>query len=369
MPKDDQRASGPEVPFVWDSLDGAAKTAGSSAEPRDAVERRRGSRRRSLLIGSGVLVLAAGAVAAGAFATHQHPVTAGTAAMTLPSSLVPGRGGVSNLPGGPSTRPYASRSATPKAKRATASARRNTAAAQTPHSAAATAPHAGPGSAVAAAPASPARPTLPAPAGEWLLNQTTGNTAFDSTGAHDGTAEDGWFSGTCFLVNGTNSQMFTDGPVLSTGSGGSFTVSAWVDMTALPAGGSYDETAVSQDGGEDSGFYLQYTEPADRWAFSRVADDGQNPTAYRALSASEPALSTWTHLVGVYNAANHTEYLYVNGVAQGTATDPTPFAANGDLAVGRAQFNGQDTDWLKGGVKQVEVFDTALDAAQVSELS
>jgi hypothetical protein len=360
------------IPFVWDSAkndDDAAETPPPSSEPRDAAERRRGSRRRSLLIGSGVLVLAAGAVgAAGAFSAHQqHTVTTGAASMTVPTSpLIPG----------PSTRPYASRSATPKATHATASARKNTAAAQTLHSVAASSSRAGSGSVAdppvvgaPAVPASPARPALPAPTGEWLLNQTAGNTAFDSTGAHDGTAEDGWFSGTCFLVNGTNSQMFTNGPVLSTGSGQSFTVSAWVDMTALPASGSYDETAVSQDGGEDSGFYLQYTEPADRWAFSRVADNGENPTAYRALSASEPSLSTWTHLVGVYNAANHTEYLYVNGVAQGTATDPTPFAATGDLAVGRAQFNGQDTDWLKGGVKQVEVFGTALDAAQVSELS
>ena len=316
-----------------------------------------------------MLVLAAGAVgAAAAFSTHQqHTVTTGAASMTVvPSSLIPG----------PSTRPYASRSATPKATHATASAQKNTAAAKTLRSAAAASSNAGSGSVAEpavvgapAVPASPARPALPAPAGEWLLNQTTGNTAVDSTGAHDGTAEDGWFSGTCFLVNGTNSQMFTNGPVLSTGSGHSFTVSAWVDMTALPASGSYDETAVSQDGGQDSGFYLQYTEPADRWAFSRVADNGENPTAYRALSASEPSLSTWTHLVGVYNAANHTEYLYVNGVAQGTATDPTPFAASGDLAVGRAQYNGQDTDWLKGGVKRVEVFGTALDAAQVSELS
>jgi Concanavalin A-like lectin/glucanases superfamily len=380
MPKDEQRASGPQSQFVWDSAngaDGAAETPSAQtqtpsaqtppAEPRDAVERRGRSRRRSLLIGSGVLVLVAGAVgAAGAFSAHRHSVTTGTAAMTLPSTLV------SNLPTGPSTRPYASRSATPNARRASPSAQKNTGAAQTRTSAAASNPRASSGSGVAGAaavPASPARPALPAPAGEWLLNQTTGNTAVDSTGAHNGWATDGWFSGTCLLVNGTNSQMYTDGPVLATGSGDSFTVSAWVDMTALPPSGTYDETAVSQDGGTDSGFYLQYTEPADRWAFSRAATDSTNPNAYRALSASAPSLGTWTHLVGVYNAANDTEYLYVDGVQQGTATDPTPFAAPGDLAVGRAQYNGQDSDWLKGGIKQVEVFNTALDAAQVAELS
>jgi hypothetical protein len=35
----------------------------------------------------------------------------------------------------------------------------------------------------------------------------------------------------------------------------------------------------------------------------------------------------------------------------------------------RARYNGQDTDWLDGAVKKVEVFDVALTAAQVSALS
>jgi hypothetical protein len=245
---------------------------------------------------------------------------------------------------------------------ATPTAPHSTAAAQQENTAAAPVTSSAP--AVLSAP-----PAVPAPAGDWLLNQTVGNTAVDSTGAHNGTAQDGWWAGGALLVNGTNSQIYTKGPVLSTGSGASFTVSAWVDMTALPAGGQSDETAVSQDGGVNSGFYLQYTEPANRWAFSRVAGDSDNPSAYRALSASAPALSTWTHLVGVYDAADNTQYLYVNGVAQGTATDPTPFAAPGDLAIGRAQYNGQETDWLKGAIKKVEVFSSALSAAQVSELS
>jgi hypothetical protein len=372
MPKDKQRASGPEVRFVWDSLKGTAK-ASAAPEPRDAVERRRGSRRRSLLIGSGALVLVAGAVyGAATLSTHQHTATAGTAAMTLPGSLLPTQGGLSGASASPSSHPYASRSATPDKSKASATTRKNTATAQTPDSAAASRSHAAADPAVigasAAVPAT-AEPPAPNPVGDWLLNQTAGNVAVDSTGAHDGMAEDGWWAGTALLVNGTNSQMYTDGPVLSTGSGASFTVSAWVDMTALPASGQYDETAVSQDGGENSGFYLQFTEPADRWAFSRTSNNSDSPTAYRALSASAPALDTWTHLVGVYNAADHTQYLYVNGAEQGTATDSTPFSSTGDLAIGRAQYAGQDTDWLKGAIKGVEVFNTALSAAQVSALS
>ena len=379
MPKDGQRASGPQVHFVWDDPQGAAKAARGPAGRRGAARRR-----RALLIGSGVLVVLAGVTyAAGTLSTRQqHTTTAGDAALTLPSSLIPVQGGIPTLPTGPSSRPGVSRSPTPYTSRTAGAKQKDTGSAQVltsvaaPSSNPAAASNAGSAASPAAASApttasSPTRPPAPDPTGDWLLNQTVGNTAVDSTGAHDGTAQDGWWTGNgngC-LFNGTDSQIYTDGPVLSTGSGRSFTVSAWVDMTALPASGQYDETAVSQDGGTDSGFYLQYTEPADRWAFSRVASNGENPTAYRALSASAPSLSTWTHLVGVYNAANDTQYLYVNGVAQGTATDSTPFSSSGDLAIGRAQYNGQNTDWLKGAIKKVEVFDAALSPSQVSALS
>jgi hypothetical protein len=352
---DSDRPSGLRIPFVWDTSardtpdNATAETSGAvPAQPRI-------SRKRVLLIGSSALVVLCGAVyGVRALATTQHTDTVGAAAMTQPSPQLPKRIGATMPSARPSPRSSVSRSATPPATHSAAAAQQNTAAA----------PVANKAPAVVAAP-----PTVPAPAGNWLLNQTVGNTAVDSSGGHDGTAQDGWWAGGACLFNGTNSQIYTNGPVLSTGSGGSFTVSAWVDMTALPASGQYDETAVSQDGGVNSGFYLQYTEPADRWAFSRTAGDTDNPGAYRALSASGPALNTWTHLVGVYNAANNTQYLYVNGVAQGTATDPTPFAAPGDLAIGRAQYNGQETDWLKGAIKKVEVFGSALSAAQVSELS
>ena len=379
MPQDGQRASGPRVHFVWEAPAGAAKAY------RGTAGRRRVLRRRALLVGSGALVLLAGAVyGMGSLSTppQQHRVTAGAAAMTLPSALIPLPGSLSSLPTTASSRPSLSRKPTPYTSHTAAAKQKDTAAAQVLNSAAAPAVGSPAGSAAAAQGAAPAasapavapstaQPTAPQPVGDWLLNQSVGNTAIDSTGAHDGTAQDAWWTGNgngC-LFNGTDSQIYTDGPVLSTGRGHSFTVSAWVYMSALPASGQYDETAVSQDGGEDSGFYLQYTEPADRWAFSRVAGNSESPAAYRALSASTPSLKTWTHLVGVYDAANDTQYLYVNGVAQGTATDPTPFSSTGDLAFGRAQYNGQDTDWLNGAVRNVEVFDAALSSGEVSQLS
>jgi hypothetical protein len=219
-------------------------------------------------------------------------------------------------------------------------------------------------------PPTPATAPVPEPVSWWPLDDRTGTTAVDTMGVHQGTASNiNWCIpqyGSCAAFNGTDSDIVTSGPVLDTAPGSSFTVSAVVDLTAITHG---SETIVSQDGSYDSGFYLQYSDVADRWAFSRVtADTNASPTGIRAVSTSGPTLNTWTHLVGVYDAADNQLRLYVNGVLQGTATDSSPFAATGDLAIGRAQFDGQPTDWFEGATGEIKVYDVALTTAQVGKI-
>jgi hypothetical protein len=191
-------------------------------------------------------------------------------------------------------------------------------------------------------------------------------------GVHPGTASNiNWCIpqyGSCAAFDGTDSDIVTSGPVLDTAPGSSFTVSAVVDMTAIPANGA-SATVVSQDSTYDSGFYLQYSGANQRWAFSRVAaDTDASPAGIRALSTSGPTLNTWTHLVGVFDASDNQLRLYVDGVLQGTATDSSPFAATGDLAIGRAQFDGDPTDWFEGAAGEIKVYDVALTATQVGKI-
>lgn len=214
--------------------------------------------------------------------------------------------------------------------------------------------------------------SMPQPVSWWPLGDRSGTNAQDAMGAHAGTASNvNWCIpqyGSCAAFNGTNSDIVTSGPVLNTGPGRSFTVAAVVDITAIPANGA-SSTVVSQDGTDDSGFYLQYSGVDQRWAFARVASDTDNgPAGIRALSTAGPTLNTWTRLVGVFDASDDQLRLYVNGVLQGTATDPSPFAATGDLAIGRAQFDGQPTDWFQGATGEVKVYNVALTAAQVGKV-
>jgi hypothetical protein len=212
---------------------------------------------------------------------------------------------------------------------------------------------------------------MSSPVGFWRLNDDTGTTARDATGAHPAIGSNTtwctYWDGQCANFNGTDSDFTTSGPIIDTAPGSSFTVSVWVDMTAFPPSGTFS-TIVSQDSTYDSGFYLQYS-PNDRWAFSRsVTDTDNGPTAIRAFSSSAASLNYWTHLVGVFDAPNNQLRLYVDGVLQGSATDSSPFAATGDLAIGRAQYDGKPTDWFKGSADQVKVYNVALTAAQVAKL-
>ncbi|MEU5303040.1 LamG domain-containing protein [Streptomyces noursei] len=158
------------------------------------------------------------------------------------------------------------------------------------------------------------------------------------------------------LFNGVSSQITMRGPVLDTGPGHSFTVSAWVYLTSA----SGFATIVSQ-GADSSSFFLQYSGDDRRWAFSRPG--------VRALAGGPPALNTWTHLVGVCDAAARRLHLYVNGTQQGAATDTRPVTKPGSFMIGRASLGGRPVDFFSGSIKNVQVFDQALSAERVAVLA
>ncbi|MFG3007512.1 LamG-like jellyroll fold domain-containing protein [Streptomyces calvus] len=197
--------------------------------------------------------------------------------------------------------------------------------------------------------------------GHWALDEGAGTTAEDS-GPNDrpltvteGTAWTGGVSGSALKFDGQGQYAQTDGPVLDTT--GSYTVSAWVTLDALP--GNY-ATAVSQDGRRQaSPFYLQYGQGA--FAFS--TPDGQ-----RARLETRPETGRWYHLVGVRDDATDRITLYVDGKRAATSAAGPAYVGSGPLAVGRAQWNGGNTDFWHGAVDQVHAYDKALTAEEVSAL-
>lgn len=204
----------------------------------------------------------------------------------------------------------------------------------------------------------------PQPIGSWGLHDGSGTTAVDTAGGHNGLVKNTTWVGGAAEFNGSDSEITVPEPVVDTGPGHSFTVAAWVYL----GNESGTVTVVSQDGAVNSGFYLEYDAADNRWAFARQAVDAVGSTPYRALSSAPPQVRTWTPLIGVFNGATGQLQIYVNGQPQGTATDPTPFAATGSLVFGRSIASGGIGGWLPGLIDDVAVFDQALTAAQIHAL-
>ncbi|MEU5754247.1 LamG-like jellyroll fold domain-containing protein [Streptomyces sp. NPDC047829] len=197
--------------------------------------------------------------------------------------------------------------------------------------------------------------------GHWALDEGAGSTAADegpngsALTLSEGTAWTSGVSGSALRFDGAGAHAETDGPVLDTT--GSYSVSAWVTLDELP--GNY-ATAVSQDGRHQaSPFYLQYGQGA--FAFS-------TPGEQRARLAVTPETGRWYHLVGVRDDASNQIRLYVDGKPASTATAGPNYVSTGPLAVGRAQWNGADTDFWNGAVDEVRAYDRALTAEEVSAL-
>ncbi|WP_399887242.1 LamG-like jellyroll fold domain-containing protein [Streptomyces sp. BBFR51] len=204
------------------------------------------------------------------------------------------------------------------------------------------------------------KPKPAGPVGRWPLDETSGRVARDTAGGHDGTATRvAWQpGGPGAAFDGTGSQIVTDGPVLRTGAGRSFTVAAWVRLAAVP--GTF-ATAVSQDSDTASGFYLQYAGADKGWAFARPGR--------RAVGRSAPAANVWTHLAGVCDGPARKLRLYVNGVQEAVVEDTDPVPANGAFVIGRASFDGQPHDFFPGAIRDVRAFDRALAPAGIRTLA
>ncbi|MFI6686383.1 LamG-like jellyroll fold domain-containing protein [Streptomyces sp. NPDC050485] len=227
------------------------------------------------------------------------------------------------------------------------------------------------GPAFAASPARAAESALPAPVAHWSFDEGTGPTAADSSGhgrtltlagaAKWGAAK----SGTASLDVSAGGSAAASGPVVDTAK--SFSAAAWVRLTSAAG----YQTFVSVDGLAVSGFYLQLRDDTGAFAFTRLPSDAisANGGAAVAGAASAPVTDAWYHLLGVHDTAAGLVRLYVNGVLEGETPYTGGWRATGATAVGRGLFGGAQVDQAHGLIDDVQVFDTALTAADAAALA
>jgi Concanavalin A-like lectin/glucanases superfamily/Glycosyl hydrolases family 2, sugar binding domain/Glycosyl hydrolases family 2 len=204
-------------------------------------------------------------------------------------------------------------------------------------------------------------PGTPGPDGiaYYPFEEGTGTTTSDEVGSHDGTLvnDPAWtpgHNGNGLQFSG-NAYVDTGAPLVDT-INGNYAVAAWVKIDNLDG----FQTAVSQDGDTNSGYFLQYSDQDDRFAFSYVG--------VRAVAPTAPVPGQWYHLVGVRDAKAGTLKLYVNGALAGSAAACVADSATGNTVIGRAKYGGNQVDFWHGAIDQVHVYDRVLTDAEVTEL-
>jgi Concanavalin A-like lectin/glucanases superfamily len=167
----------------------------------------------------------------------------------------------------------------------------------------------------------------------------------------------------CSACDGTDWRSET-APIVNTAR--SFTVAAWVRLTAT----ANWQTAVGLDGTNFDGFRLVYDPTVPGWAFSMATSDAAPFNADWATARSiKPAIGTWTHLAGVFDAETHTMSLYVDGTLAATASHTSLWTAAGSLRIGMGQYNGVAANGWTGDLASVQVYSGVLSAQQIANLA
>lgn len=214
----------------------------------------------------------------------------------------------------------------------------------------------------------------PTPTAAWPLSQTSGTIVPDLRGKYQAAAAGGvtWQPlaalGACARFSASGMSIQTSGPVLDTGVGRSFTVTAWVRPDQLPQQTGATSAIVTQDGNAVSAFSLEYRQDSKSWAFSRPVADIMNPVVKSATAKTPVAVGAWTHLTGVYDADAGELRIHVDGgpAAVEKVDRNSAFATGRSLVIGRGKFNNNPVGWLNGAVRDVRVYQHALDPALVT---
>ncbi|QFZ18537.1 LamG-like jellyroll fold domain-containing protein [Saccharothrix syringae] len=195
----------------------------------------------------------------------------------------------------------------------------------------------------------------------WTFDETGGSVAQDSAGNKPLTVTGGSFAAG-YSGNGlsfSSGAAVSSGPVVDTSR--AFSVSTWVKLDRVD--GYF--TAVSQDGGSASSFFLGYSQDVNRWTMAAPGADSNTAGTARASSTSVPQTGVWTNLVGTYDPDSDSLKLYVDGRYQGAATVAT-WNATGAFVVGAAKWGGARVNRFPGSVDHTLVWDRVLAAEEVA---
>jgi Concanavalin A-like lectin/glucanases superfamily len=207
--------------------------------------------------------------------------------------------------------------------------------------------------------------------GWWKLDETSGTSASDSTGnGNTGTTSGSpaWTTGG--MVNGaltiTGAQYVAVPDVASLQLAGSWTVSSWVNFSALP-GSNGVACMIQKTNTTGNNYELCYANNfLGTWSGLMVYFAGTLGSEW-AESSSAISLNTWYLVTGVWDSSSNYLYLYVNGslVASAHSGDPPLSGGGVPLHLGNGQYTNAP---INGTMDDARIYNRALSAADIKTL-
>ena len=203
------------------------------------------------------------------------------------------------------------------------------------------------------------------PIAHWKLDETSGSTAVDSEGGHDGTLVNGpsWTAGQLdggLQFDGANDYVrVTHDEALSLDQDMTFT--AWANTASISGG--YQVILAKDDPGNGASNYW-FGIWNDDLVFGYWADGGFRDV--RTSASAGLTVGTWHHLAATFDDASNEVRLYLDGVevqVGSLAWEPTTETV--DLWIGHSV----DGEYWDGRLDDVRIYDSVLEATEVAELA
>jgi prepilin-type N-terminal cleavage/methylation domain-containing protein len=213
--------------------------------------------------------------------------------------------------------------------------------------------------------------------GYWTFDEGAGTTANDSSGyGNTGTLQNAptWTSGPtgdALTFNGTNQYVLVpEVPLFEIST--SWTVSAWFQLTSLPASGNFYSIVSRDDSNGDSNYNL-IVDNGHFGAGSGVVVNFNPTSGGNQYAKYVTALSTgvWYHLSGIYDSSAQTLTLYLNGsnVTRASVAGFSPDTGSGP-GLGIATEDGSfPAQYFPGTIDDVRIYNRALSDSEALNVS
>lgn len=212
----------------------------------------------------------------------------------------------------------------------------------------------------------------------WKLDETSGTTAVDSVGGHDGTLTNGpsWTTGQdggALDFDGSNDyvDLTSDAELDDVFDGGS-TVTAWVYADSW---GESDHGRILDKSSQTSG-------DRDGWM---IAVNGDNPSVefaqgfsggrgYWRSQAGTFNLNGWVHVAVVYDSSSDTNdpVIYLDGIAQSPMVEITPsgtIRSDASITLRMGNHAQSTSRTFDGKIDDARIYDRMLDPAEISVIA